>query len=471
MKIKNVYTWITLIPLLLGFLSCSPVKFKAKSSEDPGGGSGPGPGPCVEPSCVDPGKGPFVWKTTKGECNKTCGGGFYRLVVTCVNQDNILVPEENCKEIKPSDLSKEACNTQICPTDGLPHWVTGSFGNCVPACGPGTKTRTVECRDLNGVKQDSACTEAKPPTTESCTNGPCSCTPQNKTFSQTVSGTNNKVDILLVVDDSSSMSVDNQKLASKLLAFGTELLNSNLDWQMCITTTDVFYYEGRPIKWSGTTSRVINKNTPNIGTVFQQTITDIGSGYSNDEQGIKASVLSLLNNPVYPCYRSGAAYASIILSDEDELSVGGNSALNPQQYLPLGVQNQPATFINTAKAVLGMDVRMVVNSIVAKDNSCKQVQDTQGSPAYIGLKYMELSTLTQGHIGSICDSDYSANLKYFKDAIVSTVSSVKLECSPIGTPTVTIPSGYSYQIKGNEVSFSPALPAGTTIQINYQCCP
>ncbi len=450
-------------------LSCSPVKFKSKSSTDPGGGGGGGVGPCSDPSCVEPGSGPFVWKRTKGECNKTCGGGNFRMTITCVNQDNILVPDENCKEIRPSELG-DSCNTQTCPTDGLPHWVSGSFGACVPACGPGNQTRTVECRDSSGVKPDTSCIEAKPATTQSC-NTPCTCTPENKTFSQTVSGTGNKVDILIVVDDSSSMSVDNQKLAQKLLAFGADLMNSNLDWQMCITTTDVTYYEGRPIKWSGIGSRVINKNTPNIGTVFQQTITDIGSGYSNDEQGIKASVLSLLNNPAYPCYRPGAAYASIILSDEDERSIGGNNSISSQQYQPLTVQNQPATFINTAKAVLGMDVRMVVNSIVVKDNTCKQIQDAQGSPGFIGTKYMELSTLTGGSIGSICDADYSANLKYFKDAIVSTVSSVELECEPTGIPTVSIPTGYNYSLDGRRVTFTPALPAGTTININYQCCP
>jgi hypothetical protein len=282
---------------------------------------------------------------------------------------------------------------------------------------------------------------------------------------------NNKVDILVVVDDSSSMTPDNTKLAQRLSGFVSDLQNVNLDWQMCITTTDVGYYEGRPIVWSGTNARVLTKATPNLSTVFQQTIYDIGSGFGNDEQGIKASVLSILNNPVYPCYRQNAAYVSIIISDEDERSVGGNQSLSSQQYQPLGTQNYPSTLLNTAFAVFGSGKRMAVNSIVVPDAQCRQSQDTQGSRSFIGTKYIELANLTNGTVGNICDTDYSANLKYFKDAILSNVSSVDLECAPTANPEVTVPSGYTWSLQGKKITFSPALGAGVSLTVKYKCCP
>lgn len=444
----------------VSLITCSPVKFKSKTDGSGGGG-------CNDPSCVEPGPGPFQWRTGEwGSCSSNCNGMESRTVV-CVNPDDQVVPDEYCKTEKPK--STRDCNTGQNCNSNAPYWWEGGYGDCIPACGLGVQTQTVECRTSTGKVPDNQCTDSKPPTEKQC-NTPCSCTPINKTTTYTVPSSGNKVDILVVVDDSSSMTPDNEKLAARLSGFVTDLQNNNLDWQMCITTTDVKYYEGRPIVWSGTSTRVVNKATPNLSNVFQQTIYDIGSGYSNDEQGIKASILSLLNNPVYPCYRPGAAYASIIISDEDERSVGGNASLSSQQYQPLGIQNQPATFVNTASMVLGQNSKMVVNTIIVKDNSCKQIQDPQGSPSFIGVKYMELSNLTDGSIGSICDIDYSTNLKYFKNTIVSTAGSVDLECIPTETPSVS-PSGLNWSIDEDKIIFTPALPAGTTVQIQYKCCP
>jgi hypothetical protein len=214
---------------------------------------------------------------------------------------------------------------------------------------------------------------------------------------------------------------------------------------------------------------VLNKNSGDLSTIFQQTIYDIGSGFSNDEQGIKASVLSVLNNPVYPCYRTGSALAVIIISDEDERSVGGNSGLSSQQYKALGSQNYPGTYVNTVKAVFGADKRMAVNSIVVKDNACKNIEDAEGSLSFIGGRYMELADLTGGKNGSICDTDYSANLNYFKDVITSTISGFDLECEPYSAANVSIPSGYSYTVSGNHIAFTPVLPSGTTVTVTYQC--
>lgn len=449
--------------LVLGLLSCSPVKFSAKSSDDPK--------PCQDESCAPPNDGTAIWMTGGfGSCSQPCGGGTKSQSVVCVNQDHQPVPEDRCKEKKPDSVV--SCNAHSCPPGDTPKWTWTDWNplNC-PACGGGKQTRIVECRDSTGVKPDSSCTDSKPSTENICNAPACTCNAINKAFNQVVPADNNKVDILIVMDDSSSMSVDNLKLAERLNGFVTDLQGSNLDWQMCITTTDVDYYEGRPIVWSGTTTRAINKSTPNLSTVFKQTISDIGSGYGNDEQGIKASILSILNNPVYPCYRNGAAFTSVIITDEDERSVGGNQSLSSDQYRPLGVQNYPATFINTANAVFGPGKRMAVNSIVVKDNQCRQAQAPQGSPAFIGVKYMELSNLTGGGIGSICDSNYSTNLKYFKDAILSNMTSVELECMPSEEPVVTIASGYTWSRSGKTIKFNKALPAGSNITINYKCCP
>lgn len=59
-------------------------------------------------------------------------------------------------------------------------WTTGAWSNCSATCGNGTQTRTVVCTKQNGTSSvtvnDSLCTKfvgAKPSTSQTCTNGPC----------------------------------------------------------------------------------------------------------------------------------------------------------------------------------------------------------------------------------------------------------------------------------------------------------
>ncbi len=61
----------------------------------------------------------------------------------------------------------------------------------------------------------------------------------NKTISssEVVAYGNKQVDFLLVLDDSNSMLPELKKLAAHVSTFVNSLDASNIDWQMCITTT------------------------------------------------------------------------------------------------------------------------------------------------------------------------------------------------------------------------------------------
>jgi hypothetical protein len=99
-------------------------------------------------------------------------------------------------------------------------------------------------------------------------------------------------------------------------------------------------------------------------------------------------------------------------------------------------------------------------------------QDKGGSKSHYGVKYSELSNLTGGGIGSICDSDFSTSLNLFIDKIVDSLSSVALECAPVGNIAVTINpavSGLTTRVEGMSVIFNKAVPAGSKIDITYQC--
>ncbi len=298
-----------------------------------------------------------------------------------------------------------------------------------------------------------------------------------------------KVDILLVIDDSNSMLNDNKKLAARLSGFVSSLQSSAVDWQMCLTLTRPINinntaYWGASVNWknyspaSGTPSWVLKAGTSNVSTIFDTTIDWIGAGWAgtDDERGIKAAYWHVANSAYNSCYRNDAAFSVIVISDEDERSVGGNSALQyyPNEYKAFESDDLPQSFVDKVKSTLSAQKRFTFNSIIVKDNdsACMTAQDSQGAKSHYGKSYQALSGLTGGGIGSICDNDYSSNLNYFKDIIQNSLSSLALECVPYGNVTVSVtpPMGnVATSVQGMNLIFNPEIPAGRTVNVSYKC--
>lgn len=313
------------------------------------------------------------------------------------------------------------------------------------------------------------------------------------TYTKLVTAENNKIDFLIVFDDSKSMLPDNLKLASKLQGFLNDLKNSGIDWQMCSTVTRAREVNsqllwGTSKNWVGnpdtTIPWVLKSSVSNLTQIFSSTVTEIGAGHvgTDDERAIKAAWHHIDYKQYNSCYRDNAALAVVILSDEDERSVGGDQKqiYYINEYKELETQDQPQELVNKVKLSFGNDKRFTVNSIIVKpgDAACKQLQDSQvtsegAAISHYGIKYDELSKLTGGASTSICESDFSANLYYFKDKIIDSLSSVPLECAPVGGVQVeitpTLGGTLTTQIENNTLKFSTAIPAGRTIKLNYKC--
>lgn len=440
----------------------------------------PQPKPTTQQSCNTQACDPnytFSWDVgTYGTCSKTCGGGTQTRPVVCKRSDGITVEDLYCVAI-PKPATQQACNTQSCDAGYTYSWLLNPYSTCSKTCGGGTQTRSVVCQRNDGqFVSEALCPLPKPVTQQTCNTQTCPINTRPVTTTHTVTTAESKVDILLIFDDSASMAVDNNKLASRMSTFLSDLSASNLDYQICVTATNVDFYQGRPIIWVGTGTHIMKPSTPNKQTVLNDTITAIGSGYSSDEQAIKAANLAIADNARTGCFRSKAALSIILISDEDERSVGGIQALSPIQYQPLGPLNYPDSLIQSVANTFNtasFKKPFTVNSIIVKpgDTTCEAQQDAQGVPSFPGRLYSELSNKTEGYVGSICASDYTTNLKYVKERIQNSLPAVQLECTPIGTPVVTITPSFATTktLVGNEMRFDPAIPEGRTIQINYNC--
>lgn len=311
---------------------------------------------------------------------------------------------------------------------------------------------------------------------------------RNVVYDKPVLASNNKVDLLMVFDDSNSMLADNTKLAQRMQNFVNDLTSSGIDWQMCAVVThsenvngDGVYFWGASKKWVGYVGSpqwVLKLGAPDPYSIFTNMVAAIGAGWENtdDERGIKAAWWNAEYAAYNNCYRKDASLSVILLSDEDERSVGGDPS---QVYYNgelkyLEADDTPQGYVTKIKQTFGNDKRFTFNSIIVKpgDQACMAAQDAEGSKSHYGYKYNELSQLTNGYVGSICASDYSTNLYYFKDRIVNSLASVVLECAPIGDITVTItPSmgGVTTQLQNNTLVFNPAVPVGRSIKLEYKC--
>ena len=319
---------------------------------------------------------------------------------------------------------------------------------------------------------------------------------RNVNFSNIVSPPNNKLDLLLVVDNSNSMLKDNQKLAAKLSGFVNALKTSSIDWQMCVTTTSTLNVNGSPkwgasVLWSnyvpppGISNWVLKPGSTNLSNIFTDTVNSIGAGWlgTDDERGIKAAWWHLWNgDPRYTgnssCYRNDAALSMILISDEDERSIGAVQAdeYYAGEFKPLETDDLPATLVSQVQDIFGTSKRFSFNSIITKpdDSACLATQDADGSKSHYGRKYAETSGLTAGGVGSICASDFSTNLNYFKDVIQTSLNSFPLECAPYQnqisfTINGSANSNYQLTLQGMSATFTPGLPAGVRLDMIYKC--
>ncbi|MBX3020935.1 MAG: thrombospondin type-1 domain-containing protein [Bdellovibrionales bacterium] len=443
------------------------------------------PKPATSATCntdVCGGTATYAWDVKPGACSVQCGGGTATDTVTCKKSDGSTVADSFCPAPKPS--TTRTCGEETCPPTPYTYaWEPQPWSVCSKDCGPGIRTRSVACKRNDGAYVDAAycAATAKPSTQETCKEKDCPAggTPVNQTA--TVTPAQNLLDVILVVDDSASMKEDQNKLASRLIQFVNDLDALNIDYQICLTTTDVNYYKGSPVRWTSG-QFVLNKNTANKDTVFKNTVDALGAEYSSDEQPIKSTYLMIKDFGPNSgasnagCFRDKSTLTVIAISDEDERSVGGNASLSQAQYKPLTNENMPDTLINYVHSVFdssGFVKPFIWNSIIVKpgDAACEAQQDSQSSPSFPGVLLAQVANKTNGQIASICDSDYGNNMKLIKDRVVNSMPGIQLQCVPLDNPIVTFNPSFTTTVTrtGDQLKFNPALPENTQVTIKYTC--
>lgn len=294
-----------------------------------------------------------------------------------------------------------------------------------------------------------------------------------------------KIDILWVVDNSGSMETSQNNLASNFQAFINRFNQYNYDFHMAVTTTDAWEKQfntasvkARIRDGAGTTHSgvfVMDKNTPNMSSVFTTNIKQGTSG-NGDERALESFKQTLLEPWNVAFRRNEAFLAVIIVSDEEDFSGSSQTAFEDasKNFTVESYRDFLDTYTNAASN--GKNYSVSVISV--PDVACKNQLSTDGFARKISTRLPQLADLTGGVKGSLC-SNFGSTLELISDSIIQLSAVFKLSREPqVDTIKVTVngvtinqdaTNGWTYNASDLTITFhgSSVPGANANIQIDF----
>lgn len=328
-----------------------------------------------------------------------------------------------------------------------------------------------------------------------------------------------KVDILFVIDNSASMAVIQNKLASKFSGFIQNLDSKETDYQIGITTTDVAAVQASPLVAFDNGSTILKNSVADRVSQFGKAIarsetraceafilssyytygfnfqeqSAYKSGYNSncpspDTRGTLTALEVIKQNPS-GIFRSDAHLNIILVSNDDSRGGGGlvkESIDKPDYFL-----SQIATLDASKSKYLEF------NSIVTMDATCGSqqansfkdsngitIRNTAGNPVINSspaLEYISLSNSAskdvdgnakpRGLTKSICEGDYANLFKDIATNITESARLLSLKCTPVSAPKVTKAGTVEtvpFLWQSDKILFQKGSE-GVNINVEYDC--
>lgn len=279
------------------------------------------------------------------------------------------------------------------------------------------------------------------------------------------------VDVLFVVDNSGTLANERERLAAEFDRFIAVLLAAQVDFHVGVTSTDMSLETGDQGRLRGTPA-FIDRGTPNPEAVFAQAVRFPWTREVAHEQGLAAMAAALsaprIEGENRGFLRDEAALAVIVVSDEDDQSIGP-----AESYV---------RFLAALKAP-GRASNISLSAVVGdRPDGCYPPgeEDVFGAKAETGERYLELADQTGGLIQSICSADFGP----FVDQLATTLAALR-RVFPLSAPPspstlrvrvdgVLIPqsttNGWSLRSDGRSIELSPNRTPrpGAEIRIEYE---
>lgn len=296
--------------------------------------------------------------------------------------------------------------------------------------------------------------------------------PANQEFGQKAMY-NTQVDVLWVIDTSSSMDTYQNLLAPQMGLFVDAMNQTGLDYHMATTTMDMSGSGGRGkfVAASGT-PLILTSQTPNLTQILSQRI-QLGGNGSPVERGLEA-MKAALSAPLASSggYNSGflrknAMLVIVFLSNEDDQS----ATLDYGAFLD-GIR--PPLTATGERSWLAQFM-----GVTDADSSCKTSAWAQAGYSDVGTKYIALANQSGGTSEAICDADLKRALTNVKARILEVITEFHLDRVPnLATLAVYVngalvpqdaANGWTYYAATNSVRFhgTAVPPVDGLIRIGY----
>lgn len=286
-----------------------------------------------------------------------------------------------------------------------------------------------------------------------------------------------EVDILWVIDDSYSMSEEQDRLADGFEGFVANLADTNIDFHIGVTTTDMDLDNPKRGELLGT-PKVLTPDD-NYVALFQNRVR-VGTDGSDKEKGLSAS-LEALTEPLASGQNAGflrddAILSIIYVSDENDCS--DNEALAGQDSIACYDEYEQLVSVrDTAlrlKRLKSPGVRVLASAIVGP-NAESSCEDT-----WPGHRYHGIADATGGLIGNICEPDYGDIMDELGLSVSGVLNTFELSFVPVEeTLEVLVDdeaidqdplTGWTYDAEYHLIRFDGDYvpPRGSVIHANYE---
>lgn len=283
---------------------------------------------------------------------------------------------------------------------------------------------------------------------------------------------NNKIDVILIMDNSSGMDFYVSKLQSTIGTLINPMLTQKLDLHIGIITTSMGGANPNGGRLIGT-PKYLTSSTPNLAGVISARLGEIGANGSDLERGLD-SLVEVLS----PTYRNGegagflrddALLAIIALSSEDDASANLTGGLNAYR-----------NYLDQVKGFYDDGSRRWTTNFIGVLSLTGACETTPGMGTKVpGLRWMGLADISNGVKETICSDSFVYASTNIRQRIAHILTDFRLGKEPdlstlrVFVNNVEVPedpvNGYSYIPEGYIVRFhGSAIPAAdAAIRIDF----
>lgn len=284
---------------------------------------------------------------------------------------------------------------------------------------------------------------------------------------------NNKVDIVWMIDSSSSMAKQQARLSSQVPALLEKLNSMKMDYHMVVVTSSLggTATQNTGGKFVGE-PKVLMSTTPDLTNLFKNRLI-VGENGSNMEQGLASIERSLspsyLANDGRGFFRDDALLVVIALSDEDDKSKSDSDAA--YNYYKAYFDSIKAPWVDGTRSWIFNFI-----GVLSLSSQCSTFNDY----AEPGFAFMKLADFSGGVKESICSDSLSSAVSNIRARIFQVLTDFKLTNVPdLTTLVVTINgqviprstvNGWDYIASTNVVRFyGSAVPAAdASIKVDFK---